>query len=80
MTTFICYDFISISSKVKGQKSKPIMKLRAQRHKVAELKKVHNNNGMCAASKAERAERSGLPRFFFDYFLCSDDKESNNKK
>jgi hypothetical protein len=30
-------------------------------------------------SKAERAERSGLPRFFFGYFLCSNDKESNNK-
>ena len=26
-------------------------------------------------SKAERAERSGLPRFFFGYFLCSNDKE-----
>jgi hypothetical protein len=30
------------------------------------------------ASKAKRAERSGLPRFFFGYFLCSNDKESNN--
>jgi hypothetical protein len=28
---------------------------------------------------AKRAERSGLPRFFFGYFLCSNDKESNNK-
>jgi len=35
---------------------------------------------MCGAGKAERAERSGLPRFFFGYFLCSNDKESNNKK
>jgi len=34
---------------------------------------------MCGAGKAERAERSGLPRFFFGYFLCSNDKESNNK-
>ena len=34
---------------------------------------------MCGAGKAERAERSGLPRFFFGYFLCSDDKESDNK-
>jgi hypothetical protein len=25
--------------------------------------------------KAKRAERSGLPRFFFGYFLCSNDKE-----
>jgi hypothetical protein len=33
---------------------------------------------MCGAGKAERAERSGLPRFFFGYFLCSNDKESNN--
>jgi len=33
---------------------------------------------MCGVGKAERAERSGLPRFFFGYFLCSDDKESNN--
>ena len=37
------------------------------------------NNEMCGASKAERAERSGLSRFFFGYFLCSNDKESNNK-
>jgi hypothetical protein len=29
---------------------------------------------------AKRAERSGLPRFFFGYFLCSNDKESNNNK
>jgi hypothetical protein len=35
---------------------------------------------MCGAGKAERAQRSGLPRFFFGYFLCSNDKESNNKK
>ena len=35
---------------------------------------------MCGAGKAKRAERSGLPRFFFGYFLCSNDKESNNKK
>ena len=34
---------------------------------------------MCGADKAERAERSGMPRFFFGYFLCSDDKESNIK-
>jgi len=34
---------------------------------------------MCGVGKAERAERSGLPRFFFDYFLCIIDKESNNK-
>jgi hypothetical protein len=34
---------------------------------------------MCDIGKAERAERSGLPRFFFGYFLCSNDKESNNK-
>jgi hypothetical protein len=33
----------------------------------------------CGAGKAERAERSGLPRFFFGYFLCSNDKESDNK-
>ena len=36
-------------------------------------------NEMCGTGKAERAERSGLPRFFFGYFLCSNDKESNNK-
>jgi hypothetical protein len=34
---------------------------------------------MFGVGKAERAERSGLPRFFFGYFLCSNDKESNNK-
>jgi len=34
---------------------------------------------ICGVGKAERAERSGLPRFFFGYFLCSNDKESNNK-
>ncbi len=34
---------------------------------------------MCGAGKAERAERSGMPRFFFGYFLCSNDKESNDK-
>jgi hypothetical protein len=33
---------------------------------------------MCGAGKAERAERSVLARFFFGYFLCSNDKESNN--
>ena len=38
-----------------------------------------DDNEMCGAGKAERAERSGLPRFFFGYFLCSNDKESNNK-
>jgi hypothetical protein len=32
---------------------------------------------MCGNSQAKRAERSGLPRFFFGYFLCSNDKESN---
>jgi hypothetical protein len=36
-------------------------------------------NKMCGAGKAERAERSGMPRFFFGYFLCSNDKESDNK-
>jgi len=35
---------------------------------------------MCGAGKAERAERSGLSRFFFGYFLCSNDKESNSNK
>ncbi len=34
---------------------------------------------ICGAGKAERSERSGLPRFFFGYFLCINDKESNNK-
>ncbi len=34
---------------------------------------------MCGAGKAERAERSGLPRFLFGYFFCSNDKERNNK-
>jgi hypothetical protein len=38
-----------------------------------------DDNEMCGAGKAERAERSGLPRFFFGYFLCSNDKESDNK-
>jgi hypothetical protein len=38
-----------------------------------------NSSEMCGAGKAERAERSGLPRFFFGYFLCINDKESNNK-
>jgi hypothetical protein len=41
--------------------------------------RIQSKNEMCGAGKAERAERSGLPRFFFAYFLCSDDKESKNK-
>ncbi len=41
--------------------------------------RIQFKNEMCGAGKAERAERSGLPRFFFGYFLCSDDKESKNK-
>jgi hypothetical protein len=50
------------------------MTTKMQRQEGAQLK-----NEMCGASKAERAERSGMPRFFFGYFLCSNDKESNNK-
>jgi hypothetical protein len=51
--------------------------LRSQRDK--ERKGRQFNNEMCGVGKAERAERSGLSRFFFGYFLCSNDKESNNK-
>jgi hypothetical protein len=28
-----------------------------------------DDNEMCGVGKVERAERSGLPRFFFGYFL-----------
>ncbi len=48
-------------------------------HRVAEALSIQFKNEKCGAGKAERAERSGLPRFFFGYFLCSNDKESNNK-
>ena len=50
-----------------------------QRCKETKIAKSSILYEMCGAGKAERAERSGLPRFFFGYFLCSDDKESNNK-
>ena len=43
-----------------------------------EARSVQFKNEMCGVGKAERAERSGMPRFFFGYFLCSNDKESNN--
>jgi hypothetical protein len=50
-----------------------------QSRKENKAQRIQSKNEMCGAGKAERAERSGLPRFFFGYFLCSNDKESNNK-
>jgi len=41
--------------------------------------RAHVISKKCGNSQAKRAERSGLPRFFFGYFLCINDKESNNK-
>jgi len=51
-----------------------------QRRKEAKTAKSFIYSRNAWDGKAERAERSGLPRFFFGYFLCSNDKESNNKK
>ena len=47
----------------------------SQRRRDREPQNIQFNYEMCGAGKAERAERSGLPRFFFGYFLCSNDKE-----
>jgi hypothetical protein len=71
--------------KVKSQRSKPIKTfsfclLNFDLKKRSFAYTQDDAFEMCGAGKAERAERSGLPRFFFGYFLCSDDKESNSKK
>ena len=34
----------------------------------------------CFFDRRPTINEYGLPRFFFGYFLCSDDKESNNKR
>jgi len=56
-----------------------MIKYFAQSCKENKAQSIQFKHEICGISKAERAERSGLPRFFFGYFLCSNDKESNNK-